>query len=288
MRAQVLHTRMAVGAGCVAAAIFAVAMPATPPARADGARTTLRVFAAASLAGAFGELAGEFERTHPGVTIQLNLAGSHQLATQLEHGATADVFASADVRWMEHVRERLLLAGEPRRFARNRLVVIVPDANPGRIARLQDLARPGVKLVLGTRAVPVGRYSREMLQNLARIPGHDVDFARRAMANVVSEEENVRAVTGKVQLGEADAGIVYRSDVTPALARSVRVLEIPARANVTASYPIAVLRGAADPRAARDFVTLVLSPAGQRVLARHGFAPATADARPRQTAARQP
>jgi molybdate transport system substrate-binding protein len=298
MRTQVLHNRVGVGTGCAAAAILGAAIlgaailgaaiMVVPLAQAAGAGTTLRVFAAASLAGAFEELAREFERTHSGITIQLNLAGSHQLATQLEQGAAADVFASADVRWMEHVRERLLLAGEPRRFARNRLVVIVPDANPGRIARLQDLARPGVKLVLGTRAVPAGRYSREMLQNLVRIPGFDVDFARRVMANVVSEEENVRAVAGKVQLGEADAGIVYRSDVTPALARSVRVLEIPARANVTASYPIAVLRGASEPQPARDFVTLVLSPAGQRVLARHGFAPATADARPRQTAARQP
>ena len=288
MRAQVFHSRMRAGAVCAAAAIFAAAMLVTPAARAGEARATLRVFAAASLAGAFGELASEFERMHPGVAVQLNLAGSQQLATQLEQGATADVFASADRRWMEHVRVRLLVAGEPRRFARNRLVVIVPDANPGRISRLQDLARPGVKVVLGARGVPVGRYGREMLQNLTRIPGFDVDFARRVMANVVSEEENVRAVAGKVQLGEADAGIVYHSDVTPALARSVRTLEVPPRANVIASYPIAVLRGAPRAQAARDFVTLVLSPAGQRVLARHGFAPATADTRPRQTAARQP
>jgi molybdate transport system substrate-binding protein len=267
---------MRFGAGRAAAAIFAVAILVAPLARAADARATLRVFAAASLAGAFGELASEFERTHPGVAIQLNLAGSQQLAAQLELGASADVFASADERWMDHVRLRSLLAGSPRRFARNRLVVIVPQANPGRIARLQDLARPGVKLVLGARAVPVGRYSREMLQNLGRMPGFDLDFARRVMANVVSEEENVRAVAGKVQLAEADAGIVYRSDLTPALARSTRALEIPAGANVVASYPIAVLRRASLPDAARDFVALVLSPAGQRVLGRHGFAPATA------------
>lgn len=276
MRAPILHARMRVGAGCVATAIFAGAMLVAPLARAADARATLRVFAAASLADAFAELTREFERTHPGLAVQLNLAGSQQLATQLEQGATADVFASADSRWMDHVRVRSLLVGEPHRFARNRLVVIVPQANPGRITRLQDLARPGVKLVLGARAVPVGRYSREMLQNLVRVPGFDLDFARRVMANVVSEEENVRAVAGKVQLGEADAGIVYRSDVTPALARSVRVLEIPAGANVTASYPIAVLRAASQPQAARDFVALVLSPAGQRVLEGHGLIPGNA------------
>lgn len=288
MRAPFLHNQAGVIVKCVVAAVFAGAMLAASAVHAADARATLRVFAAASLADAFTELAREFERTHPGLAVQLNLAGSHQLASQLEQGAAADVFASADVRWMDHVRLRSLLTGEPRRFARNRLVVIVPRADPGRIARLQDLARPGVKLVLGARAAPVGRYSREMLQNLVRVPGFDLDFARRVMANVVSEEENVRAVAGKVQLGEADAGIVYRSDVTPALARSVRVLEVPARANVVASYPIAVLRGASRPEAARDFVTLVLSPAGQRVLERHGFAPATADARLRQTAARRP
>jgi molybdate transport system substrate-binding protein len=251
-------------------------MLAFPAAHAAGRpEQTLRVFAAASLADAFREIATAFEREHPGLRVQLNLAGSQQLASQLANGAAADVFASADARWMSDVRDQSLLNGEPRVFAHNRLVVILPRTNPARIDRLHDLARRGIKLVVGADAVPVGRYSREMLQNLSRLDGFDPDYARRVMANVVSEEENVKSVVGKVQLGEADAGIVYRSDVTPALARYVRALEIPGPANVLASYPIAVLAGARMPDDARAFVALVLSPSGQSVLQRRGLIPAT-------------
>ena len=243
-------------------------------AEAGRSSSTLRVFAASSLANAFGDITREFERTHPGVSVQINLAGSHQLATQLEHGATGDVLASADQRWMEHVRSLTLLAGDPVPFARNRLVVSVPRTNPARIERLQDLARRGVKVVMGAQAVPVGAYSREVLEKLGRTRGFPPDFARRVLANVVSEEENVKSVIGKVQLGEADAGFVYRSDVTPALARFVRVLEIPDSANVIATYPIAVLENAPAPVVAREFVALVLSPEGQAILRRHGLIPA--------------
>src|SRR5207247_7756162 len=135
---------------------------------------------------------------------RLNLAGSQQLAAQIEQGARADLFASADARWMAYLATRDLLDGAPRVFARNRLVVIVPRTNPARIGRLQDLARRGVKLVLGAPAVPVGQYSREALRNLSRIDGFGADYARRVLANLVSEEENVKSVVGKVQLGEAD------------------------------------------------------------------------------------
>ena len=242
---------------------------------AGRSEATLRVFTAASLADGFAEIARRFEHTHPGLDVRLNLAGSQQLATQIEQGAVADVFASADTRWMDYVRERSLLAGDPRVFARNRLVVILPRANPARVVALRDLARRGVKLVIGAEAVPVGRYTREAFQNLARGEGFGADYERCVLANVVSEEENVKSVVGKVQLGEADAGVVYRSDVTPAVARSVRALEIPESANVIAAYPIASLRAARWPQAARDFIALVLSPEGQRILRRHGLIPVT-------------
>ena len=240
---------------------------------ADCSTTTLRVFAAASLSDAFGEIKDQFEKAHPGIVVQLNLAGSQQLALQIEQGSVADVFASADVRWMDHVRERSLLGGDPVDFARNRLIVIVPRTNPARIGRLQDLARRGTKVVIGAEAVPVGRYGREMLANLARTGGFNPDFARRVLANVVSEEENVKSVGGKVQLGEADAGIVYRSDVTPSLGRFVRSFEIPDSANVIATYPIAVTRNPRLPEAAHDFVAWVLSPTGQKALQSHGLIP---------------
>ena len=243
------------------------------------AAAPLRVFAAASLADAFGEIAREYERINPGAKVRLNLAGSQQLATQIEQGAMADVFASADQRWMDYLRERSLVSGKTAVFAHNRLVLIVPRTNPARIAMLQDIARPGVKLVLGATAVPVGKYSREALAKLSRIRGFDPSFTRGALANVVSEEETVRSVVGKVQLGEADAGMVYRSDVTPSVSRLVRAIEIPESAQVIASYPIAALAGSKQPEAARAFVDLVLSSQGQRALERRGLIPVTAGTR---------
>jgi molybdate transport system substrate-binding protein len=251
---------------CLVLAASGVGQAATAP-------RAVSVFAAASLADAFAEIARSFERAHPGVHVRLNLAGSQQLEAQLEQGAAADVFASADERWMTTAREHSLVAGEPQVFARNRLVAIVPRTNPARIGRLQDLARPGVKLVLGADAVPVGRYAREVLQNLSRATGFDPGYAKRALANLVSEEENVKSVVAKVQLGEADAGFCYRSDISPAVARFVRAIPIPDSANVVASYPIALVAGAAEPESAREFIALVLSPAGQQVLARRGLTP---------------
>lgn len=247
--------------------------------RADSARApsgapekeALFVFAAASLAESFGDIAAAFEHEWPGVDVRLNLAGSQQLAAQIQQGAEADVFASADERTMDGLRRDSLVAGEAPIFAGNRLVVVLPRTNPARIARLQDLARPGTRLVLGAEAVPVGRYSRDVLQRLATLDGFEPSFPRRAIANVVSEEENVKSVVGKVQLGEADAGICYRSDLTLAVSRDVRVIEIPADANVIARYPIAVLAGSRHGERARAFVAFVCSPRGQAILGRRGL-----------------
>ena len=233
----------------------------------------LTVFAAASLSDAFQRLGTTFERDHPGVRVELNLAGSQQLALQLMLGARADVFASADLRWMQAVRDSALVDGEPLIFARNRLVVLLPRANPAHLAGLADLARPGVKLVVAAQAVPVGRYTRELLDRLAGSPGFPADFRARVEANVVSLEENVKAVVAKVALGEADAGVVYGSDVTPDLRPRTRRIEIPARYNVTAEYPVAVLRGSRHPDLARAFVALLGSAVGDSALSRAGFLP---------------
>ena len=242
---------------------------AAPPAD----RSTLRVYAAASLAEAFDELGHVLELRRPGLKVRMSFAGSQQLASQLVQGARADVFAAADARSMQDVKDHGLLERRPELFACNRMVVIVPGANPARIMRPQDLARAGVKLVVCAEAVPAGRYSRDVLRNLAREAGFERDFAARTLKNVVSEEDNVRAVLAKVQLGEADAGIVYRSDVSAKLLRRMTVLAVPAAANVLAEYPIAVLKDARATEAARAFVDLVLSAEGQQILARHGFLP---------------
>lgn len=238
-----------------------------PPA----APRTLTVFAAASLSEAFTELGGIVERAHPGLTVRFNFAGSQQLVAQLEHGAEADVFAAADERWMRRAVELGLVDGRPTIFARNRMVVLLPASNPGRIAQLRDLARPGLKLVLAAEAVPAGRYARVQLERLESVPGMPAGFARAALANVVSNEENVRAVVGRVQLGEADAGLAYRSDVTPHVAPHVRVLEIPDEWGVVAAYPVAVLAGSSHRADARAFVDTLLGPTGRRVLERHGL-----------------
>jgi len=251
-----------------ALALLAAARPAAPP-------RTLSVFAAASLTKAFGDLADTLKKRTPGLEISFNFAGSQQLALQIEQGASADVFASADPRWMASVRDSGLVEGLPRIFAHNRLVVITPVSAP--LAGLEDLARPGVKLVLAADAVPAGRYARRALTSIPQLEGYAPDFAQRALANVVSNEEDVKAVVAKVQLGEADAGIVYVSDVTPAVARHVKRIEIPDAANVIADYPVAVLRHARNPEAARAFVALLLSPEGQRVLQVNGFIAASAD-----------
>jgi molybdate transport system substrate-binding protein len=248
--------------------------PAAPAVALAPSRLT--VYAAASLTDAFRELGRMLEQRHPGLTVMFNFAGSQQLALQLEQGAPADVFASADQRWMRHAADRGLVDGPARVFARNALAVIVPRANPARIERLEDLVRPGTKLVVAAETVPAGEYGREALRRLAGAPGFPPGYDRRVLANVVSLEENVKAVVAKVQLGEADAGMVYRSDVTSAVAPHVRLLEIPDPYNVVASYPIAVLAGARNTEAAHWFVELAASDAGQRVLTRHGLLPATA------------
>jgi molybdate transport system substrate-binding protein len=252
-------TALAVSLGCLTA----------PPV---GAQQPLNVFAAASLTEAFTSLGKAFEAAHAGTVVRINFAGSQVLATQIEQGAGADVFASADRRWIAYLEERSLLSGEPVVFARNRLVVLIPRTNPGLISKLQDLARPGVKLVLAGPQVPAGSYSRQALKQLDSAPGFPSDFDRRVLANVVSDEENVRAVAAKVQLREADAGIVYRTDVSAGVAPQVRQLDLPACCSPIAEYPIAAVQGKQAELAA-EFIALVLSPEGQRILSERGFLP---------------
>lgn len=242
-----------------------------PDGRASG---ELVVFAAASLTEGFTELGTLFENEHPGSHIVFNFAGSQQLAQQLGAGAPADVFASANATQMDAVIQAGRIdEAAPQQFARNRLVVIVPRDSAAGIETLQALAAPGHKLILATEAVPVGQYSLLFLDQASQDPAFGADFKAKVLANVVSYEENVRAVLSKVALGEADAGIVYTSDVPPDRADALRRLDIPDALNVVASYPIAPLADSAQPDLARAFVDTVLSAEGQQILERHGFIP---------------
>ncbi len=235
---------------------------------------TLRVLAASSLTEAFQDLARDFEAENPGVKVKLDFGGSQRLRSQLEFGAKADVFASADHLQMERAVAADLTVGPAADFASNTLVVIaMPE---GLVSDLADLARPGVRLILAHGSVPAGSYSRRVLRNLAQ--GHTLGLGSRfeedVLANLVSEEPNVRNVLQKVALGEVDAGIVYQTDVTVAhAAGDVRVIPIPTASNVSAQYPIAVLRDAPEAALAQEFIRFVLSEAGQRRLKERGFGP---------------
>ena len=231
----------------------------------------LTIFTAASLTDAFKDMAAQIEPANPGTKLTFNFAGSPTLRTQLAQGARADVFASADEPNMAGAEADGTITGQPQIFARNVLVVIVPVKNTAGIQTLQDLAKPNIKLILTNKEVPVGNYARQSLEKISQDPAFGPDFSKRVLANLVSEETNVRQVAAKVQLGEADAGIVYATDVTPAIRDAVRVIQIPPALNVIAKYPIAVVKGAQNEAGARAFIAYVLSPAGQTILVRHGF-----------------
>jgi molybdate transport system substrate-binding protein len=231
---------------------------------------TLTVFAASSLTEAFTEIGQKFEVEYPVVHVEFNFAGSQDLETQLEQGASADVFASA-AGGLAPAAKAGVVVDDGQIFAGNRLAVIVPKANEAGIATLQDLAKAGLKIVLANEDVPVGKYARQFLDNASNDAGFGASYKDAVLANVVSEEANVKQVAAKVQLGEADAGIVYKTDVTPELAQHVTTIEIPDAYNVIASYPIAQTTAAQSNEASYVFIQFVLSSAGQDILAAHGF-----------------
>lgn len=247
------------------------ASTAEPTAAATGG--DLVVFAAASLTEAFTDLGQQFEAANPGTRVIFNFAGSQQLSQQLGQGAPADVFASANARQMEVAIEAgRVVSGTQQVFVRNRLVAITPADNPGEVSTLQDLAKPGLKVVLAAEDVPVGGYSRDYLNKASQDPAFGEEYGDAVLANVVSYEETVKAVLTKVVLGEADAGIVYTSDITPDQADQVQQIEIPDELNTIASYPIAIVSDTQQPELADAFIAYVLSD-GQAILEGYGFIP---------------
>jgi len=254
---QAGHMKRSVIAALVAALVVVVGLRASP--RADQREIT--VFAAASLREAFEDLARTFE-TKSGVKVRVNLAGSQELRTQIENGARADVFASADQKHMAALVKAKLVAA-PQVFARNTPVVIVPKGNPTKVGSFEELTR-AKKLVIGVPEVPIGSYTIEILDRAGAA------FKEKVLANVASRELNVRQVLAKVTLGEADAGIVYKTDAMAGKDK-VEIIEIPAKINVVAEYPVAVLTKAPQAAAAKAFVDLLLSGDGQKRLVTAGF-----------------
>jgi molybdate transport system substrate-binding protein len=242
------------------AAPVATSIATTPAAGATAMPLagTLSIFAAASLTESFNALAAEFTTDNPALRITPNYAGSSGLVAQIIQGADADIFASADQANMQKLIDAKLSAGDPRIFASNRLQIVVQAGNPKRIAQLADLARPDVIVVLGASSVPVGAYAQQAFDKAG------VKVTPRSL------ETDVKLVVTKVALGEADAGIVYATDVKAGGAK-IQGVEVPPQFNVTATYPLAIVKGAKNESAARAFIDFVLSSRGREVLASFGF-----------------
>ena len=219
---------------------------------------SITVFAAASLTGAFTTLGKDFQSAHPGTTVRFNFGASSALATQIAQGAPADVFASASTKNMDQV-VAAKAASDPSTFVKNVMEIAVPPSNPAKITQLSDLAKPGVKVVLCQVEVPCGATAAKVFANA------------KLTVQPVSQEADVKSTLAKVTLGEADAAVVYVTDVLAAR-DTVRGIEIPAEVNASTSYPIAPLTGSKNADLAKAFVDYVLSPDGASVLTAAGFA----------------
>ena len=240
------------------AASFLAAVACSSSAAATSRQIT--VAAAASLSQVFQRIGAGFEKAHPGDSVRFTFSSSNGLATQIQQGAPVDVFASAAPRWLDTVAHDPGVIARAT-FAHNHLIVIVPRDDPGHVTQLSDLARKGIKLVLAAPGVPAGDYARQILTKAG---------LRAALENVVSNEQDVEGVVAKVTSGDADAGIVYATDLTAGVASSVRAIEIPPASNVVAVYQIGIVRGTKSETLARAFLEYVLGP-GQAALRGAGF-----------------
>ena len=233
---------------------------------------TLTVLAASSLTDAFGELSKTFEKQNPGVEVRQSFESSSTLLTQIQQGAPADVFASAAQDEMDTAINDGLVAGEPKMFVKNREVIMVPKDNPANIRTLQDVAKPGVRLVLAQEDVPAADYALEILSKANNTYGGS--FKQDVLSNIISREADVRASVNRVVVADADATFGYASDFTPDIRARVQLIEIPKDLNIVATYPIAAMKDAKSPQLAQQWVELVLSEEGQRVFKKWGFEPA--------------
>ncbi len=240
--------------------------------------TTLTVFTAASLTGAFTDIGKAYEAQNKGVNVEFVFDGSQALRTQIEQGANPDIFVSASTKHMKALQDGGFMDnGTVTPFLGNSLALIVPVDNPANISGLADLNRSGVKLIIGTRDVPFGDYTRQMLEKLAADPAYGPAYRDAVMGNVISEETAVSSVVPKLALGEADAAIVYRSDVSKDDQERVTRIEIPSEYNVMATYPLGILAESTNRAQAESFIAFVRGPDGSAILTEYGFDPVSAE-----------
>lgn len=256
--AVALQALAACGSGDTAASDATTASTTASTKPASALQGDLTVFAAASLTAAFDEIGAAFTTENPDVEVTFNYAGSSDLVTQINEGAPADVFASADEATMTKLIDAGSNRGQPEVFARNTPQIVVGQGNPKAIATLADLAQPDTIVVLCAPEVPCGKYAATILANA------------KVAVTPKSQEQNVKAVVSKVTAGEADAGIVYATDVLAAGDKAEGV-DIPADVNVIAEYPIVVTKESANPEAAVAFLEFVASERGQKILGSYGF-----------------
>jgi molybdate transport system substrate-binding protein len=284
MRSRIIQTLVAValvtacGSSGAPAPVATAQQSAAPSvdvsSSASAAAVDLTIFAAASLAGVLEEVKGAYEAAHPGTTLTLSTDSSSALATQIEQGAPADVFLSADTTSPKKLVDGGFSVGEAATFAANRLTVVVPADNPARIASPADLARPGVKIIAAGDEVPITTYAKQLVANFAKEAGYPAGFEAAYAANVVSKEDNVKAVIAKIEIGEGDAAIVYVTDAKAST--GVTTVTVPDAANVTARYAGIVVGASPDQEPARMFLGWLTGPDGQAVLSRFGFLPPSA------------
>lgn len=265
VRPRPIASLLALSVGLVAACSTVSGGGSTPP------QVELTVYAAASLKGALEAAKTAYSAATPAVTLTVATDSSSTLRTQIEQGAPADVFLSADQTNPKKLVDAGLADGAAVDFAGNTLVIIVPAANPAGIATPTDLARDGIKIIAAGAGVPITRYAAQAVANLAKQPGPPAGFAAAYDANLVSREDNVKAVVAKIELGEGDAAIVYATDAKAST--KVNTIELPAAANVPATYAGIVVKASAHVEAARAFLTWLAGPDGQAVLATFGFLP---------------
>ena len=258
--------------GCSGAAASAEPTSTSTPVPAPTREAELTVYGAASLRGVLGAAKAVFEVTHEGVTVVISTDSSAALETKLEQGAPADLFLSADTTNPQRLVDKGLAAGEPVAFASNELAVIVPSDNPAGIKSPAGLVEDGIRIIAAGDEVPITKYATRLVEQLGDLAGYPAGFARSYAANVLSREENVAAVVAKIELGEGDAAIVYATDA--AASSRVRTIEIPAAANVRATYAAVILKASTHPGEAQAFLTWLTGPEGLSILQGLGFLPA--------------
>jgi molybdate transport system substrate-binding protein len=284
VRSRIAGTLLLVGlvAGCGSSAgqsPIATAQPSPAPSvaasgPASGAAVELTIFAAASLAGVLDDVKMAYASSHPGTTLTISTDSSAALATQIEQGAPADVFLSADTTNAQRLVSGGFSTGEAVAFASNKLAIVAPADNPAGISTPADLAKAGLKLIAAGDEVPITAYAKQVVANLAKEPGYPAGFEAAYAANVVSKEDNVKAVIGKIEIGEGDAAIVYATDAKAS--NDVTTIPVPEGANVTAKYAAIVVGASPDQEPARMFLGWLTGPDGKAVLWRFGFLPPSA------------